>query len=282
MNQDHLRRFLAEALREDIGTGDHTTLSCIQAEARGRAVLLAKQEGTLAGTEVAEVAFQLFDPELQVTRLMNDGSRIRPGDRPLTVSGRQRSILQTERLVLNLIQRMSGIATQTARYVDRVRGTGVRILDTRKTTPNFRFLEKEAVSIGGGFNHRHGLYDLILIKDNHIDYAGGIREAITLAADYIRNKGLTLQIEVEARNLDEVCQILDTGQVFRIMLDNFTPELLSQAVRLIAGRTETEASGGMTLENIREYALTGVDYISVGALTHQIHSLDFSLKALRP
>ncbi len=281
MDQDPVSRFLTEAFEEDIGPGDHTTLACIPPEATGMAVLLAKQEGILAGTRVAAEALGLFDPGLLVEHFMDDGSRIKPGDRPMQVSGKQRSILQTERTVLNIIQRMSGIATQTARYVDRIAGTGARILDTRKTTPNFRRFEKEAVRTGGGYNHRQGLYDLILIKDNHIDYAGGVVNAIRMASDYVERTGLPLRIEVEARNLDEVAQILATGQVFRIMLDNFPPDRLKEAVRMIGGRTETEASGSITLDNIREYAVSGVDYISIGALTHQVLSLDFSLKAIK-
>jgi nicotinate-nucleotide pyrophosphorylase (carboxylating) len=280
MTYDPLNRFIENALAEDIGPGDHTTLSCIPEDATGNAVLLAKQEGILAGTQVARRVFELFDPRLAISSSIPDGTRVFPGDKPFTVSGSQRSILQTERLVLNIIQRMSGIATQTALYVDKVRGTSAKILDTRKTTPNMRFLEKEAVRLGGGFNHRIGLYDMILIKDNHIDYAGGIVPAIQRAAGYLKKNQLDLKIEVEARSLDDVSTILATGNVFRILLDNFTPDRIKQAVEMIAGRVETEASGGINLLNIREYALAGADYISVGALTHQISSLDFSLKAI--
>ncbi|MFH0760423.1 MAG: carboxylating nicotinate-nucleotide diphosphorylase [Bacteroidota bacterium] len=279
MSKDQLKRFIEEALREDIGSGDHTTLACLPADARGKAVLLAKQEGILSGTRVAGEVFRTFDPGLSVEVFMKDGSPVKPGDQPFLVSGRQQSILQTERLVLNIIQRMSGIATQTALYVERVKGTGARILDTRKTTPNMRFLEKEAVRTGGGFNHRSGLYDMILIKDNHVDYAGDMVQVIKRAAEYVRKKGLPLKIEVEARDLEDVRKILDTGEAFRILLDNFAPGRMLEAVELIGGRVETEASGGITLENVRDYALTGVDYISVGALTHHILSLDFSLKA---
>jgi len=279
MSKDQLKRFIEEALQEDIGSGDHTTLACIPADARGKAVLLAKQEGILSGTRVAAEVFKAFDPGLSIELYMSDGSPVKSGDRPLIVSGRQQSILQTERIVLNIIQRMSGIATLTAQFVERVKGTGARILDTRKTTPNMRFLEKEAVRTGGGFSHRAGLYDMILIKDNHVDYAGGIVQAVTRATDYVRTTGLPLKIEVEARTLEDVRKILDTGGVFRILLDNFTPGRILEAVELIGGRVETEASGGITLENVRDYALTGVDYISVGALTHHIRCLDFSLKA---
>ncbi len=279
MSEEQLKRFIEEALHEDIGSGDHTTFACIPSDARGKAVLLAKQEGILSGTRVAAEVFRTFDPSLSVEQFIHDGNRVKPGDRPLTVSGKQQSILQTERIVLNIIQRMSGIATQTAQFVERVKGTNTRILDTRKTTPNMRFLEKEAVRTGGGFNHRTGLYDMILIKDNHIDYAGGIVQAVTKAAEYVRSTGLALKIEVEARSLEDVVKVLDTGGVFRILLDNFTPDRVLEAVKMIGGKVETEASGGITLENVRDYALTGVDYISVGALTHHILSLDFSLKA---
>ncbi|MFO7616478.1 MAG: carboxylating nicotinate-nucleotide diphosphorylase [Bacteroidales bacterium] len=274
-----LNEFIEAALREDIGEGDHTTLACIPPDAAGSAALLIKQPGVLAGLRVAESIFRQFDPGLAVAVSIPDGSLVKPGDKPLRVVGSQRSILQTERLVLNILQRMSGIATRTAEYVARVAGTGARILDTRKTTPNFRFLEKEAVRIGGGFNHRWGLYDMILIKDNHVDFAGGIAQAIDRTVNYLKAKDLSLKIEVEARNLEEVRQILDTRQVHRILLDNFTPALTREAVDFINRRVETESSGGINLENIREYALTGVDYISVGALTHQVKSLDMSLKA---
>lgn len=280
MGYNQLNQFIENALREDIGSGDHTTLSCIPEDVQGRAVLLAKQPGILAGTDVALEVFLHFDPRMKVEKIIRDGNRVSPGDRPFTVTGSQRSILQTERLVLNIIQRMSGIATTTAKYVEAVKGTGARILDTRKTTPNFRFLEKEAVRIGGGFNHRHGLYDMILIKDNHIDYAGGVKEAVERAWSYVKDKQLDIKIEVEARTLEDVRIILETGKAFRILLDNFSPALIADAVKLIDHRLETEASGGITLENIREYALAGVDFISVGALTHQINSMDFSLKAI--
>lgn len=279
MDLELLTKFIAGALQEDIGPGDHTTLACIPSDAGGKAVLLVKQEGILAGIKVAEAVFRQFDPGLEMTVRSADGTRIKPGDRPFFVTGKQVSILQTERLVLNILQRMSGIATNTARYADQLKGTKARVLDTRKTTPNMRFLEKEAVRIGGGYNHRMGLYDMILIKDNHIDYAGGITRAIGLTKDYLRLNNLDLAIEVEARMLDDVREILAAGTVQRIMLDNFNPAMIAEAVNIIGGQAETEASGNITLENIREYALAGVDFISVGALTHQISSLDMSLKA---
>jgi len=280
MTSDLLNKFICDALLEDIGTGDHTTLACIPPDATGQAVLLIKQEGILAGIRVACSVFTTFDPSLRVEVLIPDGSQIKPGDRALIVSGKQQSILQTERLSLNILQRMSGIATRTALFVEQVSGTGAKILDTRKTTPNMRLLEKEAVRIGGGHNHRSGLYDMILIKDNHIDYAGGIRQALERTVKYLIDNNLDLKIEIEARSLADVTEILQLGKANRILLDNFTPEKTREAVLLINGQVETEASGGICLENIREYALTGVNYISVGALTHQIQSLDMSLKAI--
>ena len=280
MTTDPLEKFIADALLEDIGEGDHTTLSCIPEHAGGKAVLLVKQDGVIAGIDIARKVFSTFDPNLTVEVFIRDGSHIRPGDKAFIVSGKQRSILQTERLVLNIMQRMSGIATRTAIFVEQVSGTSAKILDTRKTTPNLRFLEKEAVRIGGGYNHRMGLYDMILLKDNHIDYAGGIIPALDRTVAYLNSHNLDLKIEIEARSLDDVRKILQHGKTDRILLDNFTPELISQAVLLINGQMETEASGGITLDNIRGYALTGVDYISVGGLTHQIFSLDMSLKAI--
>ncbi|MDD4646223.1 MAG: carboxylating nicotinate-nucleotide diphosphorylase [Bacteroidales bacterium] len=280
MTGDLLNKFISDALLEDIGTGDHTTLACIPPDATGQAVLLIKQEGILAGIRVACSVFTTFDPSLRVEVLIPDGSQIKPGDRALIVSGKQQSILQTERLSLNILQRMSGIATRTALFVEQVSGTDAKILDTRKTTPNMRLLEKEAVRIGGGHNHRSGLYDMILIKDNHIDYAGGIRQALERTVKYLIDNNLDLKIEIEARSLADVTEILQLGKADRILLDNFTPEKTREAVLLINGQVETEASGGICLENIREYALTGVNYISVGALTHQIQSLDMSLKAI--
>jgi nicotinate-nucleotide pyrophosphorylase (carboxylating) len=280
MSLDNLDKFIADALQEDIGPGDHTTLACIPENAPGKAALLIKQSGILAGITVACRVFAAFDPTLTIDIKMQDGNRIEPGDQAFIVTGNQRSILQTERLVLNIMQRMSGIATRTHLYVEKIQGTAAKILDTRKTTPNMRFLEKEAVKIGGGYNHRMGLFDMILIKDNHIDYAGGIKQALDNTTEYLKRNRLNLEIEIEARNLTDVGIILEYTNVNRILLDNFSPEKMTEAVKLINKQIPTEASGGITLENIREYALTGVDYISVGALTHQIFSLDMSLKAI--
>ncbi len=280
MSTDPLDKFIADALAEDIGAGDHTTLACIPSDAIGKAVLKIKQDGVIAGVEMACRVFRTFDPEMTVEVMITDGTRIHSGDRAFIVTGRQQSILQTERLVLNIMQRMSGIATRTAIYVDEIAGTGAKVLDTRKTTPNMRLLEKEAVRIGGGFNHRMGLYDMVLIKDNHIDYAGGISRALDRTLSYIKLNELDLKIEIEARNLSDVKEILSHGGANRVLLDNFTPDKMKEAVTLINKRIETEASGGINLKNIRDYALTGVDFISVGALTHQIFSLDMSLKAV--
>jgi nicotinate-nucleotide pyrophosphorylase (carboxylating) len=266
-------------IAEDIGEGDHTTFSTIPPEATGKAVLLAKSKGIVAGIEPASKVIYRFDPELRLTLLMPDGSAVNSGDRVFEVSGSVRSILQTERLVLNIIQRMSGIASQTREYVQLLEGFSTRILDTRKTTPGLRYLEKEAVRLGGGVNHRFGLYDMILIKDNHIDFAGGITQAIRKTREYLTEHNLSLKIEVEARSLKDVEEILAEGGIDRILLDNFTPEKTLEAVSFIGGRVQTESSGNITRENIRRYAECGVDYISVGALTHQIKSLDFSLKA---
>ncbi|WP_128546535.1 carboxylating nicotinate-nucleotide diphosphorylase [Larkinella soli] len=274
-----LQEFIKAALAEDLGDGDHTSLSTIPADARKRARLLVKQDGVLAGVEVGEAIFREVDPELEVHVNIRDGSAIHYGDIVLTVSGRARSILQAERLVLNCMQRMSGIATHTRAMVATLEGTGIRLLDTRKTTPNFRICEKMAVKIGGAVNHRFGLFDMILIKDNHIDYAGGIEAAVTKAVDYLKTTGRSLPIEVEVRNRKEVEEVLRIGQVNRILLDNFRPEDLREMVQLIGRRFETEASGGITETNLHEYADTGVDFISSGALTHQVKSLDMSLKA---
>jgi len=265
--------------REDIGEGDHTTFSTIPFDATGSAKLLVKEPGILAGLAVAQRIFYRFDPEIQLKPLMEDGSAITPGDLVFRVSGKVHSLLQCERLVLNVMQRMSGIATTTSEYVRLLEGTGTKILDTRKTTPGMRFLEKEAVRLGGGVNHRFGLYDMIMIKDNHIDFAGGIKQAITGTRTYLEEKKLDLELVVEARSLDDIDLILSMGGVRRILLDNFSVELTREAVRLIDHRVETESSGGITAETIRSYADCGVDYISVGALTHQIKSLDLSLKA---
>lgn len=274
-----LETFVRLALQEDIGDGDHSSLSCFPPDAMGRARMLVKEDGRLAGARVAPLIFQQVDPALKVEMKLQDGAEIRKGDIVLTVEGPIRSILSAERLVLNIMQRMSGIATRTASLVKRIEGTPARLLDTRKTTPLLRFLEKEAVRIGGGHNHRMGLYDMIMLKDNHVDYAGGVTAAIDKANAYLRQNGRDLAIEIEVRNLDELQSVLGHGGVQRIMLDNFTPETLSTAVQMIGGRFETEASGGITEQNIRQYAETGVDFISVGALTHSVKSLDLSLKA---
>lgn len=268
------------AFREDVGTGDHTSLSTIPGTAKGAAHLLIKATGVLAGAELAQAICGRTDEHLALRPLLQDGARVEPGDVAFTLSGNSRSILLVERVVLNFMQRMSGIATLTRAYVDAIEGTGCQVLDTRKTTPGLRAIEKWAVRIGGGGNHRMGLYDMMMIKDNHADFAGGIPRAITAAQAYQREKGLSLPIEVETRNLIEVGQVLSTGGVQRIMLDNFDTATLREAVKLIGGRFETEASGGITLETARAYAECGVDFISVGALTHSAVSLDMSLKAM--
>ncbi len=267
------------AFAEDIGDGDHTTLCCIPEDAMGKSHLLIKEEGILAGVEVAKKVFDRFDPTMQVEVLIEDGTHVKPGDIAMIVTGKIRSLLQTERLMLNIMQRMSGIATMTNRYVRLLEGTKTRVLDTRKTTPGLRMLEKQAVKIGGGTNHRIGLFDMILLKDNHIDFAGGIANAINRCHAYLKEKGLDLKIEIEVRNFDELQQVLDCGGVDRIMLDNFTPEDTKKAVDIIAGRYETESSGGITFETIRSYAEQGVDFVSVGALTHSVKGLDMSFKA---
>lgn len=264
---------------EDIREGDHTTLSTIPETATGSARLLAKQDGILAGVAVAEQVFRRFDSALTMTTWMEDGSAITFGDKVFVVRGKARSILQCERLVLNIMQRMSGIATSTREYIKLLEGTGARVLDTRKTTPGFRMLEKEAVRLGGGVNHRFGLYDMILIKDNHIDFAGGIVKAITGTLSYLKEHKLDLKVEVEVRSLKDIQTVLNTGGVHRILIDNFSPEETLKAVKMIDGRYETESSGGICRESIRAYAECGVDYISVGALTHHVQSLDLSLKA---
>ena len=264
---------------EDIGDGDHTTLSTIGPDAMGRQHLLVKEEGILAGVEIARHVFERFDPSLKMTVFIEDGAHVRPGDIAFVVEGPVRSLLQTERLMLNIMQRMSGVATQTAVYVARLEGLRTRVLDTRKTTPGMRVLDKMAVKIGGGENHRMGLFDMILLKDNHIDFAGGIRSAIRGAREYLAAKGKTIPIECEVRTLEDIDEVFAAGGVDRIMFDNFTPELTREAVRKVAGRCETESSGGITLDNLRDYAECGVDFISVGALTHRIKSLDMSLKA---
>jgi nicotinate-nucleotide pyrophosphorylase (carboxylating) len=274
-----LSDFIARCLREDIGDGDHSSLACIPENTSGKARLLIKETGILSGCRVAGEIFRIVDEELKFEPFISDGSEISPGDIVFHVSGKVRSILESERLVLNIMQRMSGIATSTRLYADRVKGFKAKILDTRKTTPGVRFLEKEAVRTGGGQNHRMGLYDMIMLKDNHIDYAGGIENAIRRTVDYLKSNNKDLKVEIEARNLDDVKKILETGGVDRIMLDNFTISDTREAIKLIAGRYETESSGGITLDTIRAYAECGIDYISVGALTHHIKSLDMSLKA---
>lgn len=280
-NQEYIKDFIARAIREDVGDGDHTSLSCIPPEQIGKAQLLVKQDGILAGVEVARMVFEIFDKDLKMTTFITDGTPVKKGDVAFIVEGRELSILQTERLVLNFMQRMSGIATQTSKYVELVKGLHTKILDTRKTTPGMRVFEKMAVVMGGGQNHRIGLYDMILIKDNHIDYAGGIPQAINRAKDYLKAKGKNLKIEVEARSFDEIKQIMEIGGIDRIMIDNFSIADTKKAVEMIGGKYETEASGGITDANLRDYAATGVDFISVGALTHQIRSLDLSLKAIK-
>jgi nicotinate-nucleotide pyrophosphorylase (carboxylating) len=268
------------ALQEDVGDGDHSSLSTVPYDAKGKARLLVKEDGILAGVEVARKVFNLVDPKIRMQLYLKDGAGIRKGDVPFIVEGRSISLLTAERTVLNFLQRMSGIATQTRKYVDALSGLKTIVLDTRKTTPNMRIFEKYAVRAGGAQNHRMGLYDMIMIKDNHVDFAGGIRAAIEATQKYLKEKKRNLKIEIEVRNMDELQQVIDTGGVNRIMLDNFNPELLREAVILIGGKYETEASGGITLETIRNFAETGVDFISVGALTHQIKSLDMSLKAM--
>lgn len=268
------------AFAEDIGDGDHTTLCCIPADEMGKQHLLVKEEGILAGVEIAKKVFHKFDPELKMTVFINDGAHVKPGDVAFVVEGRVRSLLQTERLMLNIMQRMSGIATMTAKYMDRLKGLKTKVLDTRKTTPGMRMLEKEAVKIGGGMNHRIGLFDMILLKDNHIDFAGGIANAINKANEYIKaNHKDGMKIEIEVRNFGELDEALATGHVDRIMLDNFTPENTKKAVDIVAGRCELESSGGITFDTLRDYGECGVDYISVGALTHSVKGLDMSFKA---
>jgi len=265
---------------EDIGDGDHTTLSCIPATALGKSQLIIKEDGVLAGVEVAREVFKAFDPELKMTVLINDGAEVKVGDVAFVAEGKIQSLLQTERLMLNIMQRMSGVATRTREYVKALEGTKTRVLDTRKTTPGLRLLEKEAVKIGGGVNHRIGLYDMILLKDNHVDFAGGIAQAIQRSKAYLKEKGKDLKIEIEVRNFDELAQVMAEGGVNRIMLDNFTPEDTRKAVEIIGGKYETESSGGITFATLKEYAECGVDYISVGALTHSVKSLDMSFKAV--
>ena len=272
-------RLIDLAFAEDIGDGDHTTLCCIPDTAMGKSHLLIKEDGILAGVEVAKRVFVRFDPTMQVEVLIGDGAHVKKGDIAMVVTGKVRSLLQTERLMLNIMQRMSGIATMTAKYVERLKGTKTHVLDTRKTTPGLRMLEKQAVKIGGGMNHRIGLFDMILLKDNHVDFAGGIANAINRCHEYLKEKGLDLKIEIEVRNFDELQQAMDCGGINRIMLDNFSVENTKKAVEMVAGKYETESSGGITFDTIRDYAECGVDFISVGALTHSVKGLDMSFKA---
>lgn len=275
-----IEEFIKHAINEDIGDGDHSTLSCIPRRKKGKYRLLIKEDGILAGIEIIKEVFRQIDKDIQLTIQIPDGQKVSEGDTAFIAEGRIHSLLQAERLVLNILQRMSGIATQTSVYVQKLDGLKTQVLDTRKTTPGLRTLEKMAVRLGGGTNHRMGLYDMIMLKDNHIDFAGGIEKAIRKTHSYLKKKDKIIKIEIEARNLDEVKQILQVGGVDRIMLDNFSPEETRKAVELINGKFETESSGGITLETIREYAECGVDFVSVGALTHQIKSLDMSLKAI--
>ena len=276
----NIHQFISHALAEDMGDGDHTSLACIPSYSKGKAQLLVKENGVLAGVNLAIEIFKQVDKTLHVHVLINDGKPVKKGDIVLIVEGKAQSILLAERLVLNCMQRMSGIATYTNKLVQLCKGTKTKVIDTRKTTPNIRGLEKWAVVLGGGANHRIGLYDMILIKDNHIDYAGGIKQAIDAANNYLKVNTKKLKIEVEARNLDEVKQILAVGNINRIMLDNFTTSDIKKAVKLINGKYQIEASGGITEKTIKSYAKCGVDFISVGALTHSIKSLDLSLKAI--
>lgn len=279
---ERLHHLIDEALKEDIGDGDHSTLSCIPADAKGKAVLKIKQEGVLAGLEIARHIFSYKEPGAVFAEFKKDGDTVQPGEIAFEVVGSIHTILKCERLLLNCMQRMSGIATLTRLFTDKIKNYQTKILDTRKTTPNFRLLEKEAVRIGGGINHRFGLYDMILLKDNHIDYCGSLEKAIGLAFDYVRKIQPGLKIEVEARNTRDVEKIINAGKgkIFRIMLDNFTPLQVKEALKIIKGQFETEASGGINLDNIESYAKTGVDYVSVGGLVHQAKSLDLSLKAV--
>ena len=281
MNAFDFDKWLAEALNEDIGPGDFTTLATIPDNAIGKAQLIVKDNGILAGVTIAEKIIHAFDSSLKVTTFIQDGATVQKGDIAFIVEGKSQSITTIERLVLNVMQRMSGIATETHRLTQMILHTNCKLLDTRKTTPNFRYFEKEAVRIGGGYNHRYALYDMILVKDNHIDFAGGVKPALSKISEFIKERNLTIKVEVETRNLDEVDEVIETGVAFRIMLDNFTPEKLREAVLHINGRVETEASGGINENTLVSYAETGVDYISMGALTHHVKSFDLSLKAIK-
>ncbi len=280
MNYDRqLDQLIDSALKEDIGDGDHSTLCCISPGAKGKAVLKVKETGILAGIDVAQRIFKSMQEDIAFSSYKKDGEAIMPGDKAFSIEGNVSTILSCERLVLNIMQRMSGIATLTNKYVEKIKAYPAKVLDTRKTTPNFRLLEKEAVKIGGGTNHRFGLYDMILLKDNHIDYCGGIEKAIRSANDYIDKTGRNLKIEIETRSIDDVRRVLSVGNVHRIMLDNFSVEQIADAIKIINGEYETEASGGISLQNIESYAATGVDFISCGAIIHHAVSLDLSLKA---
>lgn len=274
-----INEIIDNALREDLGDGDHSSLACVPENAQGKATLYVKDDGVLAGVELAQLIFQRYDSNLKMEIFIQDGTEVKKGDIAFTLTGSSRSILATERLVLNFMQRMSGIATQTRQIVKLIEGTSVQLLDTRKTTPGIRFMEKWAVRIGGGGNHRFALYDMIMLKDNHVDYAGGIKPAIERTNQYLKTTGRDLKIEIEVRNEQELKEVLEVGNVDRIMLDNFTPERIKAVINTIPAQYETEASGGITLENIRGYAETGVQFISVGALAHSFKSLDMSLKA---
>lgn len=278
-DKEIIKQIIANALAEDLGDGDHSSLASVPENAVGKAKLLVKDDGILAGVELAKMIFQQYDPSIQFNQLISDGSAVNKGDIAFTIQGSSRSILATERLVLNFMQRMSGIATQTHFYVDLIKGTSAKLLDTRKTTPGIRYMEKWAVKIGGGHNHRFALYDMIMLKDNHIDYAGGIGKAIERTANYLKETGKNLKVEVEVRNEKELDEVIATGKVDRIMLDNFSVEDIERVLPKIPSQYETEASGGITESTIRAYAETGVNFISVGALTHSFKSLDLSLKA---
>jgi nicotinate-nucleotide pyrophosphorylase (carboxylating) len=278
---NYLNLFIDNALNEDIGNGDHTSLACIPSMDEGKAQLLIKEQGILAGVDIVRQVFHRFDPFLKTVIFLEDGAKVKPGDIALSVEGRIISILQCERLVLNIMQHMSGIATKTGKYAEQLSGTSTKLLDTRKTTPGMRLFDKEAVRIGGGTNHRVGLFDMILIKDNHIDFAGGIEKAIDAVDKYLHKRGKMLKVEIEARSLDDIQRIIRHNKIHRIMFDNFDVETTRKAVEIVGGHYETESSGGITIDNIRDYALCGVDYISVGALTHHIKGLDMSLKAVK-
>lgn len=281
MNAFDFDKWLTEALKEDIGPGDFTTLATIPNDAIGKAQLIVKDNGIIAGVTIAEKIIHAFDSNLKVTTFIEDGAEVKKGDVAFIVEGKSQSITTIERLVLNVMQRMSGIATETHRLTQMISYTSCKLLDTRKTTPNFRYFEKEAVRIGGGCNHRYALYDMILVKDNHIDFAGGVKPALSKISEFIKERNLTIKVEVETRNLEEVDEVIETGLAFRIMLDNFTPERLKEAILHINGKVETEASGGINENTLVSYAETGVDFISMGALTHHVKSFDLSLKAIK-